>query len=290
MSPDPVAQSSLGLDVPSAAHYLDIAGRPGFVATFGEGIPVVCLHTAGQSGLQWRDAIPGLVSAGYRVIVPDLPGHGHSEEPVGGPAVDLGVYGDWVITLIGLLGLDRPYVVGCSIGGKVALDVAVKRSTQLSGVIAMAADAVNDGQDERSLRRNLEDSVSPSRADRTYYGTLAAVGSSVDDQRRHRIAARHRREDPQVALSDLIGWARHNVVAGLGAIVCPTHLVVGSDDFWLHPDSVERTAAAIDGARFTVLPGIGHYPMEELPDIASRLSEWILELSHTQRQTLEVRR
>ncbi|MFF2317882.1 alpha/beta fold hydrolase [Arthrobacter sp. NPDC058097] len=264
---------------PSSAEYLDIDERPGFVATFGQGRPIVCIHTAGQSGLQWRDAIEGLVAEGYQVVVPDLPGHGHSEEPVSGPVTDLGYYGDWIIRLIEILELDQPYVVGCSIGGKIALDIAVKYSARLSGVIAMAADAQNDGQNERSLRRNLEDTVSPSRTDRTYYGTLAACGSAVPEELRQRIAARHRREDPQVALSDLIGWARHDVGSKLSAIVCPTRLVVGGDDFWLDPESVERTAAGIPGARYSILPGIGHYPMEELPDIAQRLSEWLLDLT-----------
>ena len=274
---------------PSTAHYIDVDSRPGFVATFGAGSPLLCVHSAGQSGLQWRDAIPGLVAAGYRVVVPDLPGHGHSEEPARGPCTDLGYYGDWVLALADALQLHRPFVVGCSIGGKIALDIAVKRSAALSGVVAMAADAVNDGQNERALRRDLHDTVSPSRADRTYYGTLAAVGSVVDDERRHRIAARHRREDPQVALSDLIGWARHDVTAGLAGITCPVHLVVGSEDFWLPRVTVRETAAAIPGARFTVLPGIGHYPMEELPDIAERVSEWLADFTTAPAVPSEVR-
>lgn len=263
----------------SSAQYLDVMGRPGFVATFGAGVPVVCLHTAGQSGLQWRDAIPGLVAAGYQVVVPDLPGHGHSEQLPGGPVVDLGVYADWTVEVIDALGLDRPFVVGCSIGGKVVLDIGTKIPERLSGIIAMAADAVNDGQNERSLRRNLQDSVSPSRTDRTYFGTLAAVGRSVDDERRVRIAERHRREDPQVALSDLIAWARHDLLDTIGKITCPAHLVVGDDDFWLDPRSVERTAAAIPGAQHTVLDGIGHYPMEEMADAGQRIVAWLAGLT-----------
>lgn len=267
------------MTVHGTAHYLDVDDRPGFVTTFGTGTPVVCLHTAGQSSLQWRDAVPGLVAAGYQVVLPDLPGHGLSEEPATGPVTDLGYYADWVVEVIDQLGLQRPFVIGCSIGGKITLDVATKVPDRLAGIVAMAADAVNDGQNERSLRRNLNDSVSPSRTDRTYYGTLAACGSDVPEELRERIAVRHRREDPQVALSDLIAWARHDLVAALPRITCPAHLVVGADDFWLDPSSVERTAAAIPGARFSVLPGTGHYPMEELPDIASRITRWLLDLS-----------
>ncbi|OPX10800.1 alpha/beta fold hydrolase [Mycobacterium sp. AT1] len=264
----------------SSAHYLDIDGRPGFVASFGDEHDrvLVLIHTAGQSGLQWRDCIPGLVERGFRVVIPDLPGHGHSEEPIDGPCDDLGRYAEWVIAVIEALELVRPYVVGCSIGGKIALSIATTYSTKLAGAVCMAADAVNDGQNERSLRRNLEDSVSPSRTDRTYYGTIAAVGSAVPEAQALRIAARHRREDPQVALNDLIGWARHDIVDRLGDITCPVRLVVGDDDFWLDPASVQRTAAGIDGAECTVLHGIGHYPMEEVVDFDGLLAGWIDQL------------
>ncbi len=274
----------------SSVHYLVIHGRPGFVASFGDAgkQSVVLVHTAGQSGLQWRDCVPGLVSRGFRVVVPDLPGHGHSEEPTDGPCTDLDYYAEWVVEVIERLGLVRPYVVGCSIGGKVALSVATTYAAKLSGAVCMATDAVNDGQNERSLQRNLEDSVSPSRTDRTYLGTLAAVGSAVADERRRRIAARHRREDPQVALSDLIGWARHNVVDRLADATCPVRLVVGDDDFWLDPRSVRRTAEAIPGATFTVLPGIGHYPMEEVDDFAGLLASWIHQLDSDTLETREV--
>ncbi|MDH4572846.1 alpha/beta fold hydrolase [Salinicola acroporae] len=262
----------------SSAHYLDIDGRPGFVMTFGSGKPVVCIHTAGQSALQWQESIKGLVEGGYQAIIPDLPGHGHSEEPATGPVEDLEYYASWIIEVIERLELDRPYVVGCSIGGKITLSLGVRYAAKLSGIVAMAADALNDGQSERALRKNLQDSVSPSRSDRTYYGTLAACGASVSKKRVERIAARHRREDPQVALRDLIGWARHDISGQLDRITCPAHLIVGDDDFWLSPQTVEATAREIPHGRYTRLEGIGHYPMEEIADFGSQLVKWLSEL------------
>lgn len=71
------------------------------------------------------------------------------------------------------------------------------------------------------------------------------------------------------------------MVSQLPDISCPIHLVVGDDDFWLDPGSVRRTAEAIDHAVYTVLPGIGHYPMEEVPDFAELLHDWIENLNHT---------
>jgi pimeloyl-ACP methyl ester carboxylesterase len=249
----------------------------------GAGKPLVCLHTAGQNGVQWRAAIEPLAELGYQVMVPDLPGHGRSDPAPEGPVRDLGRYGDWCIALIEALGLDRPAVVGCSIGGKIALDLAVKTGSTLSGVVAMAADARNRKLRVTALERELADVDAASRSDRTYYGTLAVLGRSVSAQRAERIALMHRREDPAVTTSDLIGWASHDVSDQLPAIACPVHLVVGEDDLWLDADDARSAAARIPDGRFTLLPGIGHYPMEELADFPALLHGWLRELHGARR-------
>ena len=56
------------------AEYRDVDGVASFVEQWGSGQPVLCIHTAGQNGVQWRGVAPGLVARGYRVVVPDLPG------------------------------------------------------------------------------------------------------------------------------------------------------------------------------------------------------------------------
>ncbi|GAB3570900.1 alpha/beta fold hydrolase [Amycolatopsis endophytica] len=257
------------------ARYLEIDGRVAYVETYGSGTPVLCVHSAGQSGVQWRDTVGGLAERGWQAVVVDLPGHGRSELPAAGPVTDLGVYARWCVDVVHALELRRPRVVGCSIGGKIALDVAARLGAEASGLVAMAADARNRGQNERALRRSLADAVSPSRSDRTYLGTIAACGSAVPMARRRLIAEMHRREDPQVSLSDLIGWARHDLRDRLSAITCPARLVIGADDFWLADSTAEATAAAIPDCALTVLEGIGHYPMEEIPGFAAVLDAWL---------------
>jgi pimeloyl-ACP methyl ester carboxylesterase len=54
--------------------------------------------------------------------------------------------------------------------------------------------------------------------------------------------------------------------------------VVGEDDFGVPVAKVRATAARIPGARVDALPGVGHYPMEELADFADRFERWIAEL------------
>lgn len=263
------------------SRYLDVHGTSVYVQQAGTGPAVLCLHTAGQSGVQWRHTIGELAARGYHVVVPDLPGHGRSEPAPAGPVRDLAVYGRWCLSLIDALGLERPFVVGCSIGGKIALDVAVRAGARLAGVVAMAADAHNTGVSVRGLERELEDAAAPSRTDRTHLGTLAVVGRSVPTERAELIATMHRREDPAVSTSDLIGWATHDLRDGLLRVCCPTHLVVGDDDLWLNPAQVRWAADRIPGARYTVLEGIGHYPMEEIEGFADVLADWLAELAAT---------
>lgn len=178
------------------------------------------------------------------------------------------------------LGLERPAVVGCSIGGKIALDLAVRAPERLAGVVAMAADAWTGGRPSvRGLRRELSDVAAPSRTDRTYLGTLAVLGHRVPPGRAELIATMHRREDPTVSTSDLLGWATHDLREALPQITCPVHLVVGADDLWLDVDRVRWAAGRIPGARCTVLEGVGHYPMEEIEGFDGLLDGWLRELA-----------
>ncbi|QTJ67422.1 alpha/beta hydrolase [Rhodococcus sp. ZPP] len=271
------------------ARYLNIDGALGFVEivtpdTSTDGTPtVLCLHTAGQSGVQWRHVASALSRRGYRVIVPDLPGHGRSEPAVGGPVTDLVVFGNWLWKVLDLLGVERPYVIGCSIGGKLTLELATRPERPLAGAIAMAAEAGPGRVNVGGLRRELEDVAGPSRGDRTYLGTLASVGHSVPAEAAQLIATMHKREDPEISSSDLIAWGMHDVRNRLGHITCPLHVVAGEQDPWIQTGAVEKVAAVINSARpgyarYTKLDGIGHYPMEEVDDFGSLADQWLTEL------------
>lgn len=260
--------------------YVELDGRVAFVETAGDGPPVLCVHSAGQTGAQWRELLRELPAHGYQPVVVDLPGHGRSDGAAGGPVRDLRVYRDWCFRLIRVLGLARPYVVGCSIGGKIALDMAATAEADaLRGVVAMAADACNRRLSSRQLELSLEDSAAPSRTDRTYYGTLAVCGRAVEAPRAAAIAEMHRREDPVVTTSDLLGWTHHDVRDRLADIGCPVRLVVGEDDFWVEADDAEWASRQIASCRFEVLGRIGHYPMEEIEGFPQLLASWLDELA-----------
>jgi pimeloyl-ACP methyl ester carboxylesterase len=255
--------------------YPEVGGATAFVATAGDGQPVLCVHSAGQTGEQWREVLASLPEAGYRVIAPDLPGHGRSDPAPGGPIEDLGHYAEWCAELLGALGVERAHLVGCSIGGRIVLDLAGRRPEVPLAVVAMAANRREGMVSPTGLRRELEDSSSPSRADRTFHGTLASLGSEVGPDRAALLATRHRREDPIVTTSDLIGWAGHQLGEALAAIVAPVRLVCGAEDFWLDPAVAASLEEQIPNCTVEVLEGVGHYPMEEIAGFAPLLAGWL---------------
>jgi pimeloyl-ACP methyl ester carboxylesterase len=259
------------------AHRLEVDGCSAFVEDAGEGPVLLCVHTAGQSGVQWAPLLTALPAAGVRVIVPDLPGHGRTAPAPGGPVDDLEYYRDWLLHLMDALGIGEFAVVGCSIGGKIALDLASVGGERIHGTVAMAADARNRLLSVGALRRGTEASTSPSVPDRTYLGTLASCGATVPRERAEHIAVMHRREDPVVSNSDLVGWSTHDLTGRLADIAGPVRWVIGEDDFWLDAASARESAATVPKCTFEVLAGIGHYPMEEIVDFPGVLLGWMRE-------------
>ncbi|QXJ25648.1 alpha/beta hydrolase [Actinomadura graeca] len=258
------------------ADYMEIDGRLAFVETWPGGRPaVLCVHTAGQSGVQYRHVADGLAALGFGVVVADLPGHGRSEPAPGGPVSDLSWYAGWCMRLMAALELERPYLLGCSIGGSIALDIATRMPGGLSGVVALDPSGVLPSDDGPPRPPALEDSASPSMRDRTYFGTIEACGRSVPAERAELIAQMHCREDWHITVSDIHGALTHDIREALAAITCPVRILTGEDDFFVPPSRVRRIAGLVPHAAFELMPGIGHYPMEEIPDFAERFDRWV---------------
>jgi pimeloyl-ACP methyl ester carboxylesterase len=88
----------------------------------GDGPAVVLIHGITSSSAVWVQLMEDLVEAGYSVIAPDLFGHGASAKPKGD--YSLGAYASGVRDLLGMLGYERVTVVGHSLGGGIALQLA----------------------------------------------------------------------------------------------------------------------------------------------------------------------
>src|SRR5579863_3481947 len=106
----------------------------------GTGIPLVCLHTAGADGRQWRHLLyDAEVTRGFRVIAFDMPFHGKSNPPEGWRGEEYRLttkaYTDAIRAVCRALELDRPVVMGCSIGGRIVLSLAIEHAAEFRALI-----------------------------------------------------------------------------------------------------------------------------------------------------------
>ena len=117
---------------------LDVAGKKIFVAETGDGPPVLLLHGGGPgaSGVSNYQRNIGELAKEYRVIVPDLPGYGHSTKGVDG-ADPFGHLADAIRGLLDELGLHKAHLVGNSYGGACALRLALDTPDRVDRMVLM---------------------------------------------------------------------------------------------------------------------------------------------------------
>src|SRR5258705_11094737 len=105
-------------------------------------MPLLCLHTAGSDGRQWRAVLNDAeILRHWRVIAFDMPWHGKSSPPEGWQREDYRLttdsYTSMIMTIARELGLERPVVMGCSIGGPTARKIALKHPRQVRRLIGL---------------------------------------------------------------------------------------------------------------------------------------------------------
>jgi pimeloyl-ACP methyl ester carboxylesterase len=116
----------------------------------GEGEPLVLVHGLGGAASNWLPLAP-LLSRGRRLLVPELPGHGGSEPLPAAP--NLNVFADRLADLVEREGFSSAAVVGHSLGGAIALRLAIRRPDGVSRLVLAAAAGISSGT--RSARYAL---------------------------------------------------------------------------------------------------------------------------------------
>ena len=113
-----------------------------YVEEAGKGIPLLCLHTAGSDGRQFRHILNDKeITKNYRVIAFDLPWHGKSNPPEGYELKDYklttSLYKKIIMSFCDNYKLRDPVIMGCSMGGRVVLHLALEHSNYFKAVIAL---------------------------------------------------------------------------------------------------------------------------------------------------------
>ena len=253
---------------------LDYEGRPYriYFEEAGAGIPLLCLHTAGADGRQYRGLLnSAAVTSRFRVIAFDMPWHGKSSPPPGWEEEEYRLTADaYVGTIVAVsaaLGLERPVVIGCSIGGRVVLHLAVRHPRAFRALIGLESGAhVAPYYDTAWLHR----------AD-VHGGEVAAgavsglVAPQAPSAHRWETLWHYMQSGPGVFKGDLYFYGIDgDIRAGLGKIdtsVCPLYLLTGEYDYSCTPEDTLAVARAVPGAKVTIMKNLGHFPVSEDPEL-----------------------
>ncbi len=259
---------------PIIGRYLNltIAGRRQrlYFEEAGDGIPLVCLHTAGADGRQWRHLMTDeAVLRHFRILAFDLPWHGKSNPPEGHERETYRLTtADYVATIRAFctaLALDRPVVMGCSIGGRIVLELAIAHAAEFRALIGLeAADFQTPWYDTSWLNRP---DVHGGEVCAALISGLIAPTSPP--RSRHETLWHYKQSGPGIFQGDLhfyrVDADLRGRVSGIDTRLCPLFLLTGEYDFSCTPEDTKRTAAEIDGVEMTIMKDLGHFPMSENP-------------------------
>ena len=243
-----------------------------YVEEAGQGIPLLCLHTAGSDGRQFRHILNDQkITKNFRVIAFDLPWHGKSNPPEGYELNDYklttSLYKKIIMSFCNNYKLNEPVIMGCSMGGRVVLHLALEHSNYFKAVIAL------EGSDKLEPYYDLDWLYRPD-----IHGGLiqsAFVSSQIapqsPDKFRHETLWHYMQGGPGIFKGDLYFYWHDGDFDDRSGLIdtskCPVYLLSGEYDCSCTPERTLATASRIKGAKAVIIPGIGHFPMSENPEL-----------------------
>ena len=243
-----------------------------YVEEAGQGIPLLCLHTAGSDGRPFRHILNDQkIPKNFKVIAFDLPWHGKSNPPEGYELNDYklttSLYKKIIMSFCDNYKLNEPVIMGCSMGGRVVLHLALEHSNYFKAVIAL------EGSDKLEPYYDLDWLYRPD-----IHGGLiqsAFVSSQIAPQSpnkfRHETLWHYMQGGPGIFKGDLYFYWHDGDFDDRSSLIdkskCPVFLLSGEYDCSCTPERTLATASRIKGAKAVIIPGIGHFPMSENPEL-----------------------
>ncbi len=236
----------------------------------GQGVPLLCLHTAGADNRQFRGLLnEPRITERYRVIAFDLPWHGKSSPPAGwqGESWRLtgGLYCEMILAFMRALELNKPVVMGCSIGGRVCLNLALDHANAFRAIVGLQSAASTPRYYDPAWLEHPEVN-GPVAGAATVMGLMCPDSPEAE---RWETLWHYMQGGPGVFSGDLhfyqVEGDFRERISHIDTTKTPLYLLTGEYDYSCSPQDTLDTAARIPGANVRIMPGLGHFPMSENP-------------------------
>jgi 3-oxoadipate enol-lactonase len=233
----------------------------------GGGPAVLFLHAFPLGMFMWDEQVEAL-AASHRVVRFDARGFGGT--PPDEEALTMERIADDAAALLGLLGIEKAVVAGCSMGGYAAFAFARRHPEKLAGLVLQDTRPGADTAEARANRAALAARVLAEGAVAAAEAFLPRLVGETTHRERPRLVARLRERilatSPRGIANALEGLAeRADSQPTLASIRVPTLVAVGEEDVLTPPAEARAMAAAIAGSRLEVIPKAGHLSNLEDP-------------------------
>ena len=216
---------------------------------------LVFIHGSGGNSSVWSHQYSKLHKV-FNIAAINLPGHGRSG---GHGEKDILKYVLNLKDILGVLKLERPILIGHSLGAAIALDFAAKYPQEISGVVATGGGLtlpvnpdILDGfrkQPEFVLDMICKFSLAKENRPKFFDALRASLGQANVD----------------VVSGDMLACSKFDLTGELPKIIAPILVICGTEDKMTPPASSERIVAGIAGAQLVLIEGAGHMVMMEKP-------------------------
>jgi pimeloyl-ACP methyl ester carboxylesterase len=220
---------------------------------FVRGRTLLFVHGSGGDHTVWDGQFDAL-ERDFNMAALDLPGHGQSG---GGGEEDVYRYVEWVRKTIKMLSIERPVVVGHSLGGAITLALGLTYPGIISGLIIVG------GAARMPVSQMVFDAIRDNFKMFVELSPDYAVHRENREDVKEALLKGFSRARPEVFFGDFAACNRFDVEGQLGDIALPTLIVCGDKDMMMPPKYSEELHEKIAGSRLEIIPQCGHFPMLE---------------------------
>ena len=231
------------------------------IKKFQRGEGTLFRHGSGGDHTIWESQFSGLGDE-FNIFAVDLPGHGRSG---GKGEKEVGLYVEWVKKFIKALGLDRPVLIGHSLGAAIALAFASVHGKLLSGLVPVS------GGVKMPVNKMILEGIMTDPAATLNMTWKFAVSKQNREKLAYRLQKNLSEVKPEVIYGDYLSCDGMDLTNDIANIAIPTLLICGSEDKMTPASNCQFMQALIPGAEVALIETAGHLVMLEIPRPSTRL-------------------